>query len=74
MLERTVEEPRKRVEKAMREALDLIITTGAKPVFIKTVNSMPSGFMTCFYENTKLRKDFADNNCNPKNYKGEGNT
>ncbi|QPN90688.1 acyltransferase family protein [Proteus vulgaris] len=71
---RTVEESRKRVEKAMREALDIIITTGAKPVFIKTVNSMPSGFMTCFYENAKLRKDFADNNCNPKNYKGEGNT
>lgn len=71
---RTVEESRKRVEKAMREALDLIIATGAKPVFIKTVNSMPSGFMTCFYENAKLRKDFADNNCNPKNYKGEGNT
>lgn len=35
---------------------------------------MPSGFMTCFYENAKLRKNFADNNCNPKNYKGEGNT
>lgn len=71
---RTVEESRKRVEKAMREALDIIIATGAKPVFIKTVNFMPSGFMTCFYENAKLRKDFADNNCNPKNYKGEGNT
>ncbi|HIE0434923.1 TPA: acyltransferase family protein [Proteus mirabilis] len=71
---RTVEASRQRVEKSMREALDIIVATGAKPVFIKTVYSMPSGFMTCFYENAKLRKDFADNNCNPKNYKGEGNT
>ena len=72
--ERTVGESRKRVEKAMREALDIIVATGAKPVFIKTVNSMPNGFMTCFYENAKLRKDFADNNCNPNNYKGEDNS
>lgn len=72
--ERTVEKSRQRVEKAMREALDIIVATGAKPVFIKTVNSMPNGFMTCFYENAKLRKDFSDNHCNPKNYKGEGNT
>ena len=32
---RTVEASRQRVEKSMREALDIIVATGAKPVFIK---------------------------------------
>lgn len=71
---RTLDDSRTRVEKAMREALDMVIATGAKPVIIKSINAMPSGFMTCFYENAKLRKDFADNNCNPKNYKSEDNS
>lgn len=71
---RTVNESRKRIERAMREALDIIVSTGAKPVFIKTINPMPYGFMTCFYENAKLRKDFADNRCNPDSYQPDDNS
>lgn len=68
---RSTEESRSRTEKALREALDIIVTSGAKPVIIKTINPMPHNFMTCFYQNVKLRRDYRSNHCGTGQFNGD---
>lgn len=68
---RTVKESRSRTEKALREALDIITESGAKPVIFKAINPMPQNFMTCFYQNVKLRRDYRNNNCNSGTFNGD---
>lgn len=53
--ERTVELSRKRVEDSMRNALDVITQTGATPVIIKAVQTMPPGVNECLSQHLKMR-------------------
>jgi peptidoglycan/LPS O-acetylase OafA/YrhL len=57
--ERTVELSRARVEASMRNALGLIIQTGATPVIIKAVQTMPSGVNECLSQHLKMRDHFG---------------
>ncbi|WP_130835635.1 acyltransferase family protein [[Erwinia] mediterraneensis] len=38
---------KKRMQKAMRDALDIIEASGARPVIIKTISTMPPGYQGC---------------------------
>jgi hypothetical protein len=53
--ERTVVLSRKRVEDSMRNALDVITETGATPVIIKAVQTMPPGVNECLSQHLKMR-------------------
>lgn len=54
--ERSVELSRKRVEDSMRNAIGLIIQTGATPVIIKAVQPMPPGVNECLSQHLKMRE------------------
>lgn len=53
---RTVELSRKRLVDSMRNALDLIVGTGAIPVIIKAVEPMPPGVNECLSQHLKMRE------------------
>jgi peptidoglycan/LPS O-acetylase OafA/YrhL len=53
--ERTTALSRARVEASMRNALGLILQTGATPVIIKAVQSMPVGVNECLSQHLKMR-------------------
>jgi peptidoglycan/LPS O-acetylase OafA/YrhL len=70
---RSINLSRVRIEAAMRNALDIIIKSGAKPVIIKTIYVMPQNYMSCFYQHIKIRKDYTPNSCNPNLWVGDNN-
>lgn len=53
--ERSVELSRKRVEDSMRHALQTIIDSGARPVIIKAVQTMPNDVNECLSMRFKMR-------------------
>lgn len=53
-----------RMNQAAREALDIIIASGARPVFIKTIYPMPSGYQECISRQAVKRADFVRETCN----------
>lgn len=69
--ERSLELAKSRLEIAMKDALDRIIATGAKPVIIKQVYTMPENYMHCFYDGVKWRKDYVANSCNSSSWSGD---
>lgn len=70
---RSVDLSRERIEVAMRNALDIIVKSGARPVIIKTIYPMPQNYMNCFYQHIKTRKDYTPNSCNPNPWVGDNN-
>lgn len=70
---RSTDLSRERIEIAMREALHIVVNSGAKPVIIKTIYSMPRNYMTCFYQHIKLRDRLATNACSTNNFHGDQN-
>jgi len=64
---------RERIEIAMRNAINIIVNSGAKPVIIKTIYSMPQHYMTCFYQHIKLRNELVTNSCSSNNFHGDEN-
>jgi peptidoglycan/LPS O-acetylase OafA/YrhL len=70
---RSVDLSRGRIEVAMRNALDIIVKSGARPVIIKTIYSMPRHYMTCFYQHIKLREQLKTNSCSTNYFHGEQN-
>ncbi|QHM70731.1 acyltransferase family protein [Mixta intestinalis] len=70
---RSVDLSRERIEVAMRKALDIIVKSGARPVIIKTIYTMPPNYMNCFYQHIKTRKDYISNSCNPTLWGGDNN-
>jgi len=57
--ERSVELSRKRVEDAMRHALKIIVDSGARPVIIKAVQTMPSAINECLSMRFKMRGELG---------------
>ena len=70
---RSIDLSRKRIEVAMRNSLDLIVKSGARPVFIKTIYPMPQNYMNCFYQHIKMRQDYIPDSCNPTLWGGDNN-
>ncbi|MFV3307496.1 acyltransferase family protein [Pseudomonas sp. NY15181] len=61
--ERSLELGRKRLEKALRDALVLIESSGARPVLVEASSSMPANYEDCFYGHYKLRTKFPEDAC-----------
>ncbi len=57
--ERTTELSRARLEASMRNALKLIIESGATPVIIKAVQAMPTAVNECLSQHLKMRDGFG---------------
>lgn len=70
---RSIDLSRERIEIAMREALSIIVNSGARPVIIKSIDPMPHGYMSCFYQHIKLRSKLAANSCSTNNFNGDEN-
>ncbi|WP_083340555.1 acyltransferase family protein [Chromobacterium vaccinii] len=60
---RSVALSRGRVEAALRNALNIIEESGAKPVIMKTIYSMPENYFACYYKHIKLRQSYGYDNC-----------
>lgn len=71
--ERSIERSRARYEVALRKALDVIIHSGAKPVIIKSIYSMPPNYMSCFYQKIKLRETNTNDICSFGTFNGDSN-
>lgn len=54
---------RERVEKALDDALKMIIKSGAKPVLIKSTAFMQENFHHCFFRHIKKRKPYNPHEC-----------
>jgi peptidoglycan/LPS O-acetylase OafA/YrhL len=52
-----------RMEAAVRRALDIITSTGAIPVVIKSAPTMQDDFEACFYQHFKLRQKTGGTDC-----------
>lgn len=52
---RSIELSHQRFEVAIRDALDIIKESGAKPVFLKAIHAMPPGVNECLSQRVKLR-------------------
>ncbi|PHI29479.1 acyltransferase family protein [Budvicia aquatica] len=72
--ERSTALSRTRYEIALRKALDTIIRSGARPVIIKTIYSMPKNYMGCFYQKIKLRETNANDVCSFGVFNGDSNS
>lgn len=68
---RSIELARDRIEIAMRKSLDMIIKSGATPVIIKTIYTMPENYTDCFYQHIKLREKYIPNSCNRPTWDGD---
>ncbi|MBI2786334.1 MAG: acyltransferase, partial [Legionella longbeachae] len=55
---------KQRLEKALNEALSLIIASGAKPIIIKSTALMQQNFHECFFKHIKFRKPYNPKECN----------
>lgn len=53
----------KRIEKALDKALELITTSGAKPVLIKSIALSKGNPYNCFFEHIKLHKKYNPERC-----------
>lgn len=60
---RSIQAGRDRLEKAIRQALALIIRTGATPVLIESPALMPHDYQACFYRHLKLREPAEPHAC-----------
>ncbi|GFZ93824.1 acyltransferase family protein [Dyella caseinilytica] len=60
-----------RMEAAIRHALDIITSTGAIPVVIKSAPTMPGDFDGCFYQHFKLRQKTGGTDCTLGSSKSE---
>lgn len=60
---RSVELSHERIERALHEALDLIVSTGATPIILKATATMPEHFQECFFSRFKLRSAASNDEC-----------
>ncbi len=60
---RSVELSKERIEKAVDEALQLIIASGAKPVLVKTIATPRTNSHDCFYNHIKHRQKYKPELC-----------
>lgn len=70
---RSVKLSRERMNIAIRKALNEIVSSGARPVFLKTIFPMPSGYQKCVARQAVLRNDFIHSECNNLRDMGHGN-
>jgi peptidoglycan/LPS O-acetylase OafA/YrhL len=62
-----------RMNRAVREALNIITDSGARPVFIKTIFPMPNGYQECISKQAIYRSDFSQSACNAVRNRGNEN-
>lgn len=55
---------KERMRKALHDALNIIVASGAKPVFIKTIFAMPQDYQACITRQAIQRGDFSSSSCN----------
>jgi peptidoglycan/LPS O-acetylase OafA/YrhL len=61
--QRSNELSHQRMEKSLRQGLDLITSSGATPIFIKTIAPMPHGYMECVNKHILFREKYDKNQC-----------
>lgn len=54
---------KQRMNKAVRDALKIIIDSGARPVFISTIFPMPQGYQECISRQAANREKLTDSAC-----------
>jgi peptidoglycan/LPS O-acetylase OafA/YrhL len=54
---------KQRLEVSLRKAMDIITSTGATPIVIKSAATMPEDFQECFYQHFKLRRKSSEVPC-----------
>ncbi|GAB2933406.1 hypothetical protein GCM10011328_34100 [Hafnia psychrotolerans] len=62
-----------RMKKALQDALNNIIASGAKPVIITTVYSMPTGYMECHRSRSIARGPYSESDCDTPRPRNEDN-
>lgn len=62
-----------RMKKALQDALNNIIASGAKPVIITTVYSMPTGYMECHRSRSIARGTYSESDCDTPRPRSEDN-
>ncbi|CDK23925.1 putative O-acetyltransferase (plasmid) [Erwinia amylovora LA637] len=63
-----------RMNNALRNALNIIVATGARPVLIKTIFGMPQDYQECINKREILREDFSSSACNALRPRGKEDT
>lgn len=61
--ERSIPLTKKRLEKALNEALQKIIASGARPVLVKTTALTQENSRACFFKHIKLRQTYDPSAC-----------
>lgn len=62
---------KQRMNKAVRDALNIIIAAGAKPIIIKSFVDMAAGYQVCLRQHAIARDEFSQNACDAPREKGE---
>ncbi|MBY4841129.1 acyltransferase [Pantoea sp. DY-5] len=60
-----------RMNSALRNALNIIVETGARPVLIKTIFPMPQDYQECINKHEILREEFSSSACNALRPRGK---
>jgi peptidoglycan/LPS O-acetylase OafA/YrhL len=66
--ERSVEHSKKRLDKALRQSMDIIVKSGAKPVIMKEIFTRPDGYEKCIKERVILRQEYTHGECNSQEW------
>ncbi|QAB29153.1 acyltransferase [Pantoea ananatis] len=61
---RSLELAKARLDKALREAFDIIVKSGARPVIMKEIYTRPEGYEACVKEHLIRRESILDGSCN----------
>ena len=61
---------KERMNSALRNAMNIIVSSGARPVLIKTIFGMPQGYQECINRREISRADFSSSDCNALRSRG----
>lgn len=56
-----------RVNRAIRQSLNMIIASGARPVIVRTIAPMPVNYQTCIRHHVIFRKPYRQDECDNQN-------
>lgn len=64
---------KERMNKAIRNALNSIISSGARPIIIKTISPMPSGYQECLRRQAIAQAEYSEKACDTPTQRTEDN-
>lgn len=65
---------KERMNNAVHKALDFIVASGARPIFIRTIAAMPHDYMQCIRKHVIFRYPYAEKECDQQYPQGTENT